>query len=240
MTTENEAPEYRIWAVDNVVYGPVDLPTLIGWVKEERVTADTWIHAVDTDKWHKACDLAPLTMFFAERSTSNSEASTLVDERPPIAGLKPGSLRRMKIFAGMSDAELEKFLGFIEIQTVRPWAVIVQQGSPGDAMFLILEGEARVRLMIAGKETILATLPQGEFFGEISLYDHGPRSADVIANKETTLLKISAFSFQKLVTEAPVLASPFLFAIGKTLTARIRADNKRFQESINIARMTVR
>lgn len=57
-------------------------------------------------------------------------------------------------------------------------------------------------------------------------------SADVVANQDCVLLKISAGSFQRLVSEAPDLAAPFLFAIGKTLTARIRADNKRYQDSI--------
>jgi hypothetical protein len=240
MSTENAGPGYRIWAVDNVIYGPVELPVLVNWVKEERVTADTWIHSDDLDHWTKASKVPELSMFFAKRSANNTAASTLADQRPAIGGLKAGSLRRMKIFAGMSDGELEKFLDFIEIQTVAPWTTIVKQGSPGDAMFLILEGEVRVRLLIGGKETILATLPHGEFFGEISLFDHGSRSADVVTNKDTILLKITAFSFQKLVTEAPALASPFLFAIGKTLTARIRADNKRFQDSINMARNVAR
>ena len=103
-------------------------------------------------------------------------------------------------------------------------------------MFFLLEGELRVRMMIGGKETILVTLGPGEFFGEISLFDHGPRSADVVANIDSTLLKISASAFQTLISDAPDLAAPFLYAMGKTLTARIRADNKRYRDSVNFAR----
>ena len=94
-------------------------------------------------------------------------------------------------------------------------------------MFLILEGELRARMMIGGKETILATFGAGEFFGDMSLFDHGPRSADVIANQDSTVLKISALAFDRLTREAPALATPFLQATAKTLAARIRADNKR-------------
>ena len=43
-------------------------------------------------------------------------------------------------------------------------------------------------------------------------------------------------NFVRLTQEAPDLATPFLIAIAKTLTARIRADNKRFRDSINFAR----
>ena len=43
MQPDNDAPGFCIWGADNVVYGPVDLPTLVDWVQEERVTANTWI-----------------------------------------------------------------------------------------------------------------------------------------------------------------------------------------------------
>jgi CRP-like cAMP-binding protein len=145
-------------------------------------------------------------------------------------------LRRVKIFADLSDQQLERFVQFMEVRPVRQWTEIVKQGEHGDAMYLVLEGELRVRMMIAGKETILVTLNAGEFFGEISLFDHGPRSADVVANQDSVLLKVSAAGFQKLLTDAPDLAAPFLFSMGKTLTARIRADNKRYRDSINFAR----
>ena len=100
----------------------------------------------------------------------------------------------------------------------------------------VLEGELRVRQMIGGKETVLVTLLAGEFFGDISLFDHGPRSADVVANNNSVLLKVSAANLQRMVQDAPELATPFLIAICKTLTARIRADNKRLRDSINVAR----
>jgi CRP-like cAMP-binding protein len=90
--------------------------------------------------------------------------------------------------------------------------------------------------MVGDKETTLTTLTIGEFFGDISLFDHGPRSADVIANTDAIVLKISSTAFEKLAKEAPELAAPFLHAIGKTLTARIRADNKRYTDSVKFAR----
>ena len=236
MTPDDEGASFKIWAVDNVVYGPVDLPTLVGWVKEERVTADTWIHIHESDEWRKAERVPELQMFFRTKADSPMAGRAAAPEKPAAGGIKPTALRRLKIFAGMGDVQLERFFEFMELQPVRQWVEIVKQGSPGDAMYLILEGEVRVRLMIAGKETILTALPAGEFFGEIALFDHGPRSADVVANVDAILLKISATTFQKLVNEAPDLAAPFLFAVGKTLTARIRADNKRYHDSVNFAR----
>jgi CRP-like cAMP-binding protein len=234
MDPESEAPAYLIWGVDNVVYGPVDLPTLVNWVQEQRVTAETWLHLRHLKLWQQAGQVPELQMFYQTRPTPPSPGAT-APEAASIT-LKPGSLRRVKILAGMSDEQLQKFAGLMEAQHLRQFAEIVREGSPGDAMFLLLDGEVRVRLMIAGKETILATLCSGEFFGEVALFDHGPRSADVIANRDCLLLRIPAGAFQKLIEDAPELAAPFLFAISRTLIARIRADNKRYRDSIAFAR----
>jgi CRP/FNR family transcriptional regulator, cyclic AMP receptor protein len=145
-------------------------------------------------------------------------------------------LRRIKILAEMNDEQLDKFAEFVEIEKVPQWSVIVKQGDPGDSMYLILEGELRVRLEVGGKETILATLGPGEFFGDISLFDHGPRSADVVANVDSVVGRVSARTMDELGKKAPELAAPFLRAVGKTLTGRIRADNKRYGDAIKFNR----
>jgi len=63
-----------------------------------------------------------------------------------------------------------------------------------------------------------------------------PRSADVVANADSTLLKISSNAIEQLAKEAPEIATPFLLAVGKTLTARIRADNKRYGDAVRVSR----
>ena len=223
-----------MWAVDGVVYGPVELPVLVCWVKEERILADTWIYVEQTDVWQKAAQVPELKMFFKSRTSTG--ATTMLGKGEYVTGIKPGILRRVKILADLNEQQLERFAQLMELLNIRQWEEVVKQNSPGDAMYLVLDGELRVRLMISGKETILTTLGPGEFFGEMSLFDNGPRSADVIANKDSTILKVSAQNFEKLLSRAPELAAPILSAIGKTLVARIRADNKRFKDSVSFAR----
>ena len=227
---------FRIWAVDDAVYGPVDLSTLGGWIQEERVTPQTWIFDERSDSWQQAEVMPELQTYFQAKTDGGSPHSGTSDTTPLVPGIKPGMLRRVKIFADMTDQQLGRFVQYMEVLRIRQWTEIVKQGSPGEAMYLVLEGEVRVRLIIAGKETILVTLPAGEFFGEISLFDHAPRSADVIANQDSVLLKISADAFQKLLQQVPDISSPFLLAMGKTLAARIRADDKRYRDSISFAR----
>lgn len=234
-----ESHGFKIWGIDNVVYGPVELPVLVAWVKEERVTSDTWVYSDSGDAWQKASQMAELQLFFKPGGAARQATASDTELLSRAPNIKPGSLRRIKIFGGLSDERLTRFVQYMEIKDARQFSAIVRQDDPGDAMFLILQGEVRVRMLINGRESTLATLGAGDFFGEISLFDHGPRSADVVANEDSILLRISASSFQKVVEEAPDLAAPFLLAIGKTLTGRIRADNKRYRDIIAIARSSV-
>ena len=226
MDPASDVEGFKIWGVDDQVYGPVELPTLIEWVQDDRVTGASWVFSEKDDRWYKAEKLPDLQIIFGKRK----RAAAARAGAKPSDGLNTGALRRVKILAGLSEEQIEKFAGFMEHVNVRQWTEIVLAGQKGDAMYMILEGELRVRIMVQGKEKILTTLSTGEFFGEIAIFDHGERSADVIANMDSKLLKVSSEAFDRLIEEAPELAAPILHAIGKTLAARIRADNKRFKD----------
>jgi len=225
--------DFIVWGVDQTPYGPVELPTLVSWVKDERVTADTWLFVARSSAWQKASEVPELQMFFRPKGGATAADTSSLHA---ITGIDPRALRRVKILAGMTDDQLARFAEFMEVERVPQWSVIVKQGDHGNTMYLILEGELRVRINMMGKETILTTLGVGEFFGDISLFDHGPRSADVVANTDSLLLRISSEAFDNLAKAAPEIATPFLLAIGRTLTARIRADNKRYGDSVKFSR----
>src|SRR3989442_2713315 len=141
MQPDNEPPGYSIWGVDKVVYGPVDLPMLVNWVQEERVTADSWIYRQDTDSSQKAALIPELRMFFHTGAATHATAPTLHTLDGTSITPKPGTLRRIRILAGLNDAQLERFVRFTELQPVRRSTEIVKQGSPGDASFLVFEAE---------------------------------------------------------------------------------------------------
>jgi CRP-like cAMP-binding protein len=147
------------------------------------------------------------------------------------------ALRGVKLLSCFSDEQLERFTQFVEVERTRPQTVIVKQGDCGNAMYVILEGEASVRLSVGGLETELATLGAGDFFGDFALFDHGPRSASVLSRTSCLLLKISVIAFERLSHDATDLATPFLRAIAKTLAARIRAANKHRGEVVKFAQL---
>ena len=220
MQSQPSTNDFFIWGIDDSPYGPVELPTVVNWVKDERIQSDTWIYVRRAGHWQRAADVSELKMFFGRQGGGAGQVSI-------TGGITPGSLRRIKILADLSDAQLAHLADFIELERIPQWAEVVKQGDPGDAMYLILEGELRARVIVEGKETTLATFGPGEFFGDMALFDRGPRSADVVANKDSVVLRMAAADFDRLTREAPALATPFLQATAKTLAARIRADNKR-------------
>src|SRR5512134_2214202 len=109
MAQEQTATGFRIWAVDDVVYGPVELPTLVGWVKEKRVTEDTWVFSEKDDCWRKAKSVPELLMFFSTRPSRSPEKQPAgdpgVSDETALFAKKPSSLRRVKIFAEFADAQ---------------------------------------------------------------------------------------------------------------------------------------
>jgi len=221
MESTTHSKDYFIWGIDFATYGPVPLPTLLEWIADERVFADTWVYSRAENVWRLAKDATELREQFKNPIPPDSSAPAT------SGGIKPGSLRRIKILADMNDLQLAHLAQYLEPLKVLQWAQVCKQGDVGDGMYLVLAGELRARLMVNGQETILATFEAGEFFGDMALFDHGPRAADVLANADSLLFKMSVPNFERLLRDAPALATPFLQASARTLSARMRADNKR-------------
>ena len=228
----SEAPSnmgFTVWASDRTAHGPMDLPNVISLVKSGQIVAGTWIFDSRNAAWERAANVPELQMFFQARAHLSS-ARAAVSGAAGIIDIR--SLRRVKLLSYFTDEQLERFTQFVEAERMPQRAVIVKQGDCGNAMFVILEGELSVRMNVGGLETELATLAAGDFFGDFALFDHGPRSASVVANTSCLLLKISVEAFEKMSQEATDLTTPILRAIAKTLAARIRMGNKHRGESV--------
>src|SRR6266702_684392 len=91
--------DFFIWGLDHAVYGPVELPTVVAWIKDERVLADTWLFVRRENTWRSAADVPELQMFFRPKAG----AATPGPARLASNDLKPGVLRRVKILARLSD-----------------------------------------------------------------------------------------------------------------------------------------
>jgi len=221
---------YLAWGSDNIAYGPVELPTLVSWIKLGRVLADSWVYKEKDATWSRAGDIGELKVLFKSKQPAGTGSSL------EATGINPGSLRRIKMLAHVDERLLASLLSYLEVVTVKQFGNVVNKGEQGDAMFMVLEGELRARVIIDGKETTLSTMGVGECFGELAVVDHGPRSADVIANLPSVLIKVSSSALMKMFTEAPALAAPFMLALTRVIAQRVRAITKRYEDTIHLSR----
>lgn len=221
---------YRIWGEDNIAYGPVEIPGLATWVKQGRVRADTWVFREKDGQWSRASDLPELKIFFKVKLPPGAVANA------SAFGVQPGSLRRIKMLADVDERLLASLLSYLEVIKVSSFESVVNKGDHGDALFMVLEGEVRARVIIDGRETTLATMGVGECFGELAVVDQSPRSADVMANQSSVLIKVSEAALKKMFAEAPALAAPFMFALTRVIAQRVRMTTKRYEDSIHFSR----
>jgi CRP/FNR family transcriptional regulator, cyclic AMP receptor protein len=123
-------------------------------------------------------------------------------------------LKEVPLFEGCSQRQLRSVAKIARVFDVGAGTVLTRAGEPGDEFFLIIDGTARVEVS-AEKQV---SLHPGEFFGEMSLLDGGPRSATVVADTPVRLLVISRRHFSVLIKEVPGLTQTLLI----TLSRRVR------------------
>jgi CRP/FNR family cyclic AMP-dependent transcriptional regulator len=124
-------------------------------------------------------------------------------------------LSEVSLFSGASKKELGEIASAIKVVDHSAGDVIAREGERGLGFFLVADGAADVT--IGGQRK--ATLKRGDFFGEISLLDEGPRSATVTAATPLTLLGLTAWAFKDLVERHASIGLKMLEAVA----ARVRS-----------------
>lgn len=219
---------YHVWATDNLIYGPIDWPTLIQWVMEKRVLKETWVFSSADGDWHEAGALEAL------QEPLLTAKDIALNETPPSKreSIAPGELRQFSVFAGLSDDQLQQLLQFGDLCRTSAKEVVLKKGDPGDALFFVLDGSVRARLLIGLEDRSLGQIPAGQFFGEMAMFNQAPRSADVVSEANTRLFRLSSEAFLQMTRESPGVAAPILFALAGTMASRVSQVNQQFHREV--------
>ena len=130
-------------------------------------------------------------------------------------------LAEVPLFSACSKKDLQRIAKASDEINVQAGRVLVEQGRPGHEFFLIIDGTATVRR----NDRKVATLGEGEYFGELSLLDRGPRSASVVADTDMTVLVLGQREFSGVLDDVPEMAHKLLGSMAR----RVReADSKAF------------
>jgi CRP-like cAMP-binding protein len=128
------------------------------------------------------------------------------------------TLRKIPLFTGLPTARLKLIAYTKEVVEFAPGEVIVRQGDPADAVYIVTEGEAEVLLHDAdGHEMILATMSRNSLFGETAVISKGRRTATVRARDRVETFKISADVFLDLVRQSPEISMQVMTVLAQRL-----------------------
>jgi CRP-like cAMP-binding protein len=139
-------------------------------------------------------------------------------------------LEQSLIFKNLRYSEAKKVVLLGSIRKASADEHIFYQDEKGEEMFLILSGRVRVVMTLEqGREKILDTLEQGDLFGEMALLGEGTRTASVIAETDTELLKIDFKSLERVRHRNPGIAAKLYMNIARILTKRVLAQNIAYE-----------
>jgi CRP-like cAMP-binding protein len=144
--------------------------------------------------------------------------------------VKQELLRRAPLFAELTDEELAHVILIGRVVDFEAEKVIFREGDPGASFYLIEKGAVRISRITPLGEEALAVVREGAFFGEMALLDDAPRSAQAIAHEGPVRLdEFRIADLRALMERETGLACKMLWALCRTLSARLRETNERFQ-----------
>jgi CRP/FNR family cyclic AMP-dependent transcriptional regulator len=143
--------------------------------------------------------------------------------------------RKIFLFQDLEEDELHQVLRNTTSQEFSAGAVIVQEGEPGDSMFIMCQGEVQITKQLTlmleedtPKERVMTRLKaaDGVSFGEMALLENEVRSATVTALSDCLLLELRRGEFLRLVQENPSMGIKLLLRLAQLLSRHLRKTNQ--------------
>lgn len=132
-------------------------------------------------------------------------------------------LRQASIFADLDETAADSLESSMTTVSIARGKDLFKEGEDGTELFVVLSGKIKLgRTSSDGRENLLAVLGPGQMFGELSLFDPGPRSATATAVVDTTVASLSHDALLPIIEQYPQVSSAFLFQ----LASRLRRTNE--------------
>jgi len=127
-------------------------------------------------------------------------------------------LRRAGLFQGVDPESVEALANEFEIIDAPRGTTLFNEGEPGESLFIVLSGKVKLgRRSSDGRENLVAIMGPSDQFGELSLFDPGPRTATASALTEVKLLGLGHGDLQPWLSARPEVASALLRAVARRL-----------------------
>ena len=138
------------------------------------------------------------------------------------------ALGKIHLFREIAPEGLRQIAAIATEETYRVGEVIFREGEAGERLYMILDGKVRISREVSGMgEEALAVLGPGDAFGEMSLIDDFPRSADARVHEKCRVLVLSKEAMEDLLFLQKELAYEILWNFVKILSSRLRETNDK-------------
>lgn len=134
-----------------------------------------------------------------------------------------------RIFKNFDDKEIEQFLSHTEKKTFSTDTVIFNEHDSADTMYFIESGAVEVFIERKGKTIALATLKEGDFFGEMAILRREDRSASIKTLDECSVLALDRQTVLDIISRDGLLAAKFLFNLAEVIAERLTETNKEVE-----------
>lgn len=127
-------------------------------------------------------------------------------------------LRRAPLFQGVGEDDVQALVGQFEIVEAPARTVLFREGEPGEHLYVVLAGKVKLaRHSLDGREVLVAVMGPADQFGELSLFDPGPRTATATALTDARLAKLPKQELQDWVQTRPQIALQLLWVLARRL-----------------------
>ena len=140
-------------------------------------------------------------------------------------------LRSTPLFAGLPEEHLERLAAMSEPMHLAPGDLLLEEGTPGDAMYVVVSGELDVTKRADGSELPVARVGPGSIQGEMAALEGGERMASVRAFSEAEVLRIPNEALHDLLASGPDAA----LAIIRTVVGRLRSTEATLRQREKLA-----
>jgi CRP/FNR family cyclic AMP-dependent transcriptional regulator len=145
-------------------------------------------------------------------------------------------LAKVPIFQDLNKRELKAIERILHQRTYNSNEPVFNEGDAGVGMFIIIEG--RVNIVLGKDSKLLATLSNGEFFGEMALLSEVPRTASAIAVLESQIFGFFQSDLFGLLETNPRLGNKIMFRLAQMIADRLRFSNLENQQlKMKLSRM---
>ncbi len=152
--------------------------------------------------------------FFAETSFSKTALKKIEDEIAAAAG----NLRNFSIFKSLNEDEIKDIITHFRIKTYPKGEVVLKKGEPGIKLFIILSGQVEV---VGDFDVVIATLGQGDVFGEMSLLSGNPVNSTIRVSQTAKIMCMNGNHFRMMLHRFPSIQMYF----SKLLVDRLAKSN---------------